>query len=119
MNHITANVKCVAKYLNEEYVSDSDVYAEFIEQYERVSNIRKETQKFAEKVSKYHKERIKLDQLRSSYDTKLKDKTEQFNSYFVEANRALKKIVEERKQAEHLLNENSIHLEKQEKLKPA
>lgn len=54
MNHITANVKCVAKYLNEEYVSDSDVYAEFIEQYERVSNIRKETQKFAEKVSKYH-----------------------------------------------------------------
>ena len=112
MNHITANVKCVAKYLNEEYVSDSDVYAEFIEQYERVSNIRKETQKFAEKVSKYHKECIKLDQLRSSYDTKLKDKTEQFNSDFVEANRALKKIVEERKQAEHLLKENSIYLGK-------
>lgn len=74
MNHITANVKCIAKYLNEEYESDSDVYAEYLEQYENVSSIRKGTQEFAIKVGQYHKDRIELKKLRSSYDAKLKHK---------------------------------------------
>lgn len=112
MKLITANVKSVAKYLNEEYVSDSDVYAEFIEKYERVSNIRKETQEFANKVGQYHKDRIKLNNLRVSYDAELKRKTAQLNSELAEINNALKEVIEQRIQAEKHLNENSIHLRK-------
>lgn len=112
MNHITANLKCIAKYLNEEYVSDSDVYAQYLEQYEKVSSIRKETQEFANKVGQYHKDRIKLNNLRVSYDAELKRKTAQLNSELAEINNALKEVIEQRIQAEKHLNENSIHLRK-------
>lgn len=112
MKHITANLKCIAKYLNEEYESDSDVYAQYLEQYEKVSSIRNETQEFANKVGQYHKDRIKLNNLRVSYDAELKRKTAQLNSELAEINNALKEVIEQRIQAEKLLNENSIHLRK-------
>lgn len=112
MKHITANLKCIAKYLNEEYESDIDVYAQYLEQYEKVSSIRKETQEFANKVGQYHKDRIKLNNLRVSYDAELKRKTAQLNSELAEINNALKEVIEQRIQAEKHLNENSIHLRK-------
>lgn len=68
MASILANINCVFKYLNEEYEPDSDVYTEFLEQYDEVKGIRDKMQKLSKTIASYRENCAKLDELKRESD---------------------------------------------------
>ncbi len=53
MTNIIANLKHIVEYLNAEYVSNDEIYEEFIKQYNLVVNIRKQVQIYVDKSKEY------------------------------------------------------------------
>lgn len=76
MNYIVTVLKHVVQYLENEYVSDSDVYQDFMKQYDELYSCRNERQKIADIINKHsvllkeiehkHKEYIKEKQDRQT-----------------------------------------------------
>ena len=67
MTNILTNIKHVLKYLEEVYLSDGDIYKQFLNQYEEVKEIQTKTQTFADNL-KAHQDCVqKLERVRISY----------------------------------------------------
>ena len=67
MTNIITYLKCIAEYLESEYISNDKIYEEFIEQYKSVDNIRKHLQIYVENSEKYKKTCKQLEELKKSY----------------------------------------------------
>ncbi len=74
MTNILTNIKHVLKYLEEVYLSDGDIYKQFLNQYEEVKEIQTKTQTFADNL-KAHQDCVqKLERVRISYQKELEQK---------------------------------------------
>lgn len=67
MTNILTNIKHIHKYLEEEYLPDSDVYKQYLKQYEEVAKLRAEAQISAGTVQAQQDCMQKLQQVRVSY----------------------------------------------------
>ena len=77
MSNILKKLKHIFKYLDEQYISDTDIYYEFKKQYELVEKIKADTQKFASQYSRSNKDILYLSQLKNEYNSE-KTQKEQF-----------------------------------------
>lgn len=67
MKNIITNLKHIVEYLENEYISNDEVYNDFIKQYESVDNIRKQLQSYVLKKERYKTCCERLKQLKESY----------------------------------------------------
>ena len=112
MASILANINCVFKYLNEEYEPDSDVYTEFLEQYDEVKGIRDKMQKLSKTIASYRENCAKLDELKREFDAELKNRNILLNGKIFEIENALKANAEELAQSERLIEEIAVQQRK-------
>lgn len=112
MASILANINCVLKYLNEEYEPDSDVYTEFLEQYDEVKGIRDKMQKLSKTIASYRENCAKLDELKREFDAELKNRNILLNGKIFEIENALKANAEELAQSERLIEEIAVQQRK-------
>ena len=74
MTNIITKIECICRYLNEEYISDDDVYWDFRTKYDAVSKMKANVQRFAESHLKYRQERIDIRRYKNSYLLQRKQK---------------------------------------------
>lgn len=67
MTKILTNMKHIHKYLEEEYLSDQNIYKQFLKHYEEVKAIQTKRQIFADNIQAYQECTQSLEQVRSSY----------------------------------------------------
>ena len=60
MSHITTSIKHINKYLEEEYVSDEDVYEQFLKDQKAVAEIRAKAENYALSRQQYDHDRLSL-----------------------------------------------------------
>lgn len=80
MTNILTNMKHVHKYLEEEYLPDSDVYTLFLKQYEEVKAIRTKTQTVADSIQSYKNCLQKLEQARIAYQKASEQKEKELHA---------------------------------------
>lgn len=74
MTNILTNIKHIHKYLEEEYLPNQEIYKQFLEQYEKVADLRTKAQKFADNIQMHQDCAQKLEQARISYQKELNQK---------------------------------------------
>ena len=74
MTNIITNLKRIVEYLNTEYISNDEIYKEFIEQYNIVATTRKQLQTYIAELEKYKTCCRRLEDLKESYRIERDDK---------------------------------------------
>ena len=67
VNNILTNLKLAVKDLEEEYIPDKDIYADFFKQYDELKSVRDERQRIALGMAEYAENRRRLAKLKKSY----------------------------------------------------
>lgn len=67
VRNIIKRLKCIYRYLQDEYDEQPDIYEKFMREYRAVDRIREQAAEFSEKVQVYNNDCIKLEECREKY----------------------------------------------------
>ena len=82
MTNVITNIKHVVEYLNNEYIPNDAIYAEFIKQYNEVADIRKRLRDYVLVHKKYEKYSRTLEKLKKDYMAERAGKEKLLNQLF-------------------------------------
>lgn len=116
IDNIICKIKHIKKYLAEEYEPDENVYGEFQKQYDLVNGMKKEAQKFADSCNSCQKDRLRLSELRTSFESERKSRENTVGKKIVELGADIEKYGDKIGDSERQLEEFS---ERKENIKEA
>ena len=110
MEYIVTVLEHVVKYLDEEYVPNQEIYADFKSKYEKVQSYKNQRQNIYEKIAKRNQYMKILDEKSELFDSNKSIKEQNLNKYKLKIEEQIKKDKFEISRTKELLQEYKLQL---------